>query len=328
MKFGFTNLWGENSRTFAPRANINTLITVNIVMPGTTIRSSTSRSQVSVYNSPATVVSERQQRPRPLRAGCLDDEAPDAALRRPVRALQRVDSGGIVAGVDLDRRAQLRRDQERAELERLGGPLRGGVRPDRRRQDGAQGQRRQVRRRAGGRLRADVQRHERHPCRCAADAHAGTTPTATRRSSTPTARIQTNEVLGGTSNFGQVTSRPDPNLPRGYNWEYSVVLQRELRPRLSATAGYYRRDFYNLQVNDNLNVGPSPTGPRYTHQHADRLAAAAGGTADLDVHVEQQQSRRRNGQPARRTRRRTRPPTTASSSRSTRGAPSTCCSVA
>ena len=26
--------------------------------------------------------------------------------------------------------------------------------------------------------------------------------------------IQTNEVLGGTSSFGQVTSRPDPNLPR------------------------------------------------------------------------------------------------------------------
>ena len=69
--------------------------------------------------------------------------------------------------------------------------------------------------------------------------------------------IQTNEVLGGTSNFGQVTSRPDPNLPRGYNWEYSVVLQRELRPRLSATAGYYRRDFYNIQVNDNTAVGPT-----------------------------------------------------------------------
>jgi hypothetical protein len=69
--------------------------------------------------------------------------------------------------------------------------------------------------------------------------------------------IQTNEVLGGTSSFGQVTSRPDPNLPRGYNWEYSLVLQRELRPRLSASAGYYRRDFYNIQVNDNLNVGPS-----------------------------------------------------------------------
>ena len=50
---------------------------------------------------------------------------------------------------------------ERAELERLGGPLRRRLRPVRQRQDGAQGQRRQVRRRAGGRLRADLQRHER-----------------------------------------------------------------------------------------------------------------------------------------------------------------------
>jgi hypothetical protein len=67
--------------------------------------------------------------------------------------------------------------------------------------------------------------------------------------------IQTNEVIGGTSNFGQLTSRPDPDLPRGYNWEYSAILQRELRPRLSVTAGYYRRDFYNLQVTDNQAVG-------------------------------------------------------------------------
>jgi hypothetical protein len=67
--------------------------------------------------------------------------------------------------------------------------------------------------------------------------------------------IQTNEVIGGTSNFGQLTSRPDPDLPRGYNWEYSAVLQREVRPRVSVTAGYYRRDFYNLQVTDNLSVG-------------------------------------------------------------------------
>ena len=29
--------------------------------------------------------------------------------------------------------------------------------------------------------------------------------------------IQTNEVTGGTSNFGQITSFADPNLKRGYN---------------------------------------------------------------------------------------------------------------
>ena len=51
---------------------------------------------------------------------------------------------------------------------------------------------------------------------------------ATAPSSTPTGNIQFNEVLGGTSNFGQITGRPDPNLERGYNWEYSASVQHEL----------------------------------------------------------------------------------------------------
>jgi hypothetical protein len=67
--------------------------------------------------------------------------------------------------------------------------------------------------------------------------------------------VQTNEVIGGTANFGQITRRPpDPDLARGYNWEYSVLLQREIVPRVSFTAGYYRRDFYNLQITDNVNL--------------------------------------------------------------------------
>ena len=48
-------------------------------------------------------------------------------------------------------------------------------------------------------------------------------------------------------------------------------MQRELLPRMSVTAGYYRRDFYNLQVTDNLNLATTewtrysintPTDPR------------------------------------------------------------------
>ncbi len=61
-------------------------------------------------------------------------------------------------------------------------------------------------------------------------------------------------MIGGTSNFGQVTNRPDPDLARGYNWEYNASIQHELFPRLSMTAGYYRRQFYNLDVIDNLNL--------------------------------------------------------------------------
>ncbi|MFM8535265.1 MAG: carboxypeptidase regulatory-like domain-containing protein [Acidimicrobiia bacterium] len=66
--------------------------------------------------------------------------------------------------------------------------------------------------------------------------------------------IQFNEVIGGTSNFGQITSRPDPDLKRGYNWEYGASVQQQLADRISVTAGYYRRNFYNLDVTDNTNL--------------------------------------------------------------------------
>src|SRR4051812_8733702 len=51
MKFGFTDLWGENSRTFAPAANIDTLIKINVAGLGNEIP-----FQVVVYNSPATAI--------------------------------------------------------------------------------------------------------------------------------------------------------------------------------------------------------------------------------------------------------------------------------
>jgi Carboxypeptidase regulatory-like domain len=66
--------------------------------------------------------------------------------------------------------------------------------------------------------------------------------------------IQFAEVIGGTSNFGQITSRPDPDLARGYNWEYNASVQHELMPKVSITAGYFRRQFYNLDVIDNTNL--------------------------------------------------------------------------
>jgi hypothetical protein len=71
--------------------------------------------------------------------------------------------------------------------------------------------------------------------------------------------IQFNEVAPGRSNFGLLTgsNRPDPELKRGYNWEYSVSVAHELMPKVSATAGYYRRRFGNLRVNDNLNLSPT-----------------------------------------------------------------------
>jgi hypothetical protein len=69
--------------------------------------------------------------------------------------------------------------------------------------------------------------------------------------------IQANEVIGGTSNFGQITSYPDDKLKRGYNWEYSAVVEHELVPRFRVSGGYYRRKFYNLSITDNLNLDPN-----------------------------------------------------------------------
>src|SRR5215208_1459481 len=50
MKFGMTDGWGRNSRTFAPKANINTLITLNGVVSGV----NDFPVQVAVYNTPTT----------------------------------------------------------------------------------------------------------------------------------------------------------------------------------------------------------------------------------------------------------------------------------
>ena len=49
-------------------------------------------------------------------------------------------------------------------------------------------------------------------------------------------------MIGGTSNFGgPAPRRPDEDLRRGYNWEQSVAIEHELRPRLAVSVGYYRR---------------------------------------------------------------------------------------
>jgi hypothetical protein len=73
--------------------------------------------------------------------------------------------------------------------------------------------------------------------------------------------LQLGEIIGGTSNFGQITTRSDTELRRGNNWEYSASVQHELFPRVSVTAGFYRRQFYNLEVVDNQNLSTSDWSP-------------------------------------------------------------------
>ena len=58
------------------------------------------------------------------------------------------------------------------------------------------------------------------------------------------------------SQFGiAVTRRPDPNIKRPYTMEYSASVQREIRRGLSATLGYFRRDYHRLFYSQNMAAG-------------------------------------------------------------------------
>jgi hypothetical protein len=44
---------------------------------------------------------------------------------------------------------------------------------------------------------------------------------------------------------------------RGFNWEFTAGVQREIMPRVAIDVGFFRRWFGNFQVTDNRAVGPS-----------------------------------------------------------------------
>ena len=84
--------------------------------------------------------------------------------------------------------------------------------------------------------------------------------TATARPWTRPATRSTAEIgPKRNANFGLPVgqTKVDPNLPRSSNWEESVSVQQELMSGVSITAGYYRRQFYNLGVTKNLLVDPA-----------------------------------------------------------------------
>ena len=148
MKFGMTDLWGENSRTFAPAANIDTLDHRST----SPVCGNEIPFQVVVYNSPATSIQNVNsdfgsyaQDTWTMKRLTLNYGARFEHFNASVPAESSPASTWIGA-------RNFPAIPERAELERLGGPLRGRVRPVRQRQDRDQGERRQVRRRAGGRL--------------------------------------------------------------------------------------------------------------------------------------------------------------------------------
>jgi hypothetical protein len=74
--------------------------------------------------------------------------------------------------------------------------------------------------------------------------------------------IAQDHEIGPVNNIAQFAERtagrrPDPDLQREYNIEYTASVQHEILPRVSVTLAYYRRTFYDLEAQDNVLVQPS-----------------------------------------------------------------------
>ena len=63
--------------------------------------------------------------------------------------------------------------------------------------------------------------------------------------------VGTNAVVFTSGELAQVGQRPDPDLQREYNIEWSGSIQHEIAPRVSLTAAYYRRVFYDIEHAEN-----------------------------------------------------------------------------
>jgi hypothetical protein len=64
------------------------------------------------------------------------------------------------------------------------------------------------------------------------------------------------------ANFGTRQNRyPDPDIRRPFQVESNLSFQHELWPRVSVTAAYFHRSYYNLFKSDNILVGPEDYAP-------------------------------------------------------------------
>jgi hypothetical protein len=252
MKFGMTNGWGENSRTFAPKANINTLITLNGVVPGV----NDFPVQVAVYNTPTTGTQRVNsdfgsyaQDTWTMKRLTLNYGARFDHFNAEVPA-QSAPASTWIAARDFPRIPNVPNWNDWSVRFAAAYDITGDGRTA---------------------FKANAGKYVASQAAGFAQGFNGMNGATQTRSWNDADRngsiidaagnIQVNEVIGGTSNFGQITARPDPQLKRGNNWEYSALLQRELFARTSVTVGFYHRDFYNLQVADNQNVSTADWTP-------------------------------------------------------------------
>ena len=244
IKFGMTDLWGDNSRTFAPAANIDALLTVNVAGLGNDIP-----AQVIVYNSPATSIQNVNSdigvygqdtwtmKRLTLNYGARFEHFNASLPAESSPASTWIGARNFPAFPDLPNWNDWA-VRFAAAYDLFGNgktAIKGNV----------------------GKYVAAQAAGLAQTFNGMSGVTQAVTWTDSSRNGTiydAAGNIEVNEVGPRTANYGQVTVRPDPALARGYNWEYSAVLQHELFRASSVTAGYYHRDFYNIQVNDNLNV--------------------------------------------------------------------------
>jgi hypothetical protein len=66
---------------------------------------------------------------------------------------------------------------------------------------------------------------------------------------------------------------------RGYNWEFSAGIQREILPRVSLDVSYFRRIYGNFTVTDNVNIPNGAAALQYLNQFS--LVAPTDGRLDV-----------------------------------------------
>ena len=247
IKVGMTDGWGENSRTFAPNANIDTLIKINVAGLGNEIP-----FQVVVYNSPATSIQNVNSD--------FGSYAQDTWTMKRLTLNYGVRFEHFNASVPAESSPASTWIGARnfPEIPNVPNWNDWAVRFA-----GAYdlfGNGKTALKANAGKYVASQAAGYAQTFNGMSGATQTVTWTDLDRNGTildAAGNIEVNEVGPRTANYGQITVRPDPTLARGYNWEYSAALQHELFPRTSVTVGFYHRDFYNLQVYDNQNLSTS-----------------------------------------------------------------------
>src|SRR5579872_901452 len=69
------------------------------------------------------------------------------------------------------------------------------------------------------------------------------------------------QALTGCTGFSGNNNHIDPKMKRPYQWEYTVMVQRQIGANTSVSVGYYGRKFYNLFGQVNLAVTPDDYTP-------------------------------------------------------------------